>query len=66
VRLRDRYTLDAADWPLIINDGDAIVAEFPLPKGSTGDDDQGRAQLERANDCVRFLNQQETSAVNHG
>lgn len=54
----DRFTLDACDWPLIINDGDAIVAQFPLPKGSTGDDKAGREQVRLANLITNLLNAQ--------
>lgn len=25
----ERFTLDASDWPLIINDGDHVLATFP-------------------------------------
>lgn len=63
--MADRFTVDACDWPIIINhcdspdDRDAIVvAQFPLPEGSTGDDPMGLAQVERANAVCRFLNQE--------
>lgn len=58
--MADRYTLDTCDWPIILNDGDEIVATFPRPGNSNGDNDAAaREQIERANAIVRFLNNAE-------
>lgn len=59
----DRYTLDACDWPLIINE-DATgweIARFPLPDGASGDDRAGQEQLARATAVVAFLNRDDES-----
>lgn len=55
----DRFTLDTCGWPLIINDEKdetAIVATFPLPANSNGEDKAATEQVKRANAVVRMLN----------
>jgi hypothetical protein len=61
----DRYTLDTCDWPIILNDGDVVVALFPQPKIVAGGTDASatlaeleREQIERANTVARLLNAQ--------
>lgn len=55
-----RFTIDTMGWPLIVNDKDgSIIAKFPLPDGSEGDDAEGKAQVARAHTLVRILNERE-------
>lgn len=53
-----KYELDTHGWPLIVNveNDDAIIATFPLPAGSNGDDAAANAQLRRATTLVYVLN----------
>lgn len=57
----DRYTLDASDWPLVINDGDTVMAVFPTLSEATQLEAAifEHAQVERANAITRFLNETE-------
>lgn len=63
--LDGRYTLDTCGWPLIVNDGDRVVAQFPLPPGSTGDDAAGLRQVVAARTLAVYLNRADSEAV-HG
>lgn len=53
--MAEPFTLDASDWPLIINRGDEVIAEFGLPEHGGATEEQ--EQIKRANDVVTFLNQ---------
>lgn len=52
----ESWTLDAADWPLIINEGDRVVALISLPANSTGDDAAGLQALADANLIITAVN----------
>ena len=48
-------TLDTSGWPLIVNRGETVVATFPLPEGSAGDDRAGLEQVRLATWLTRAL-----------
>jgi hypothetical protein len=50
------WTLDACDWPLIINGDDEVLALVPLPAGCNDKDPWGRRAIANAERIVACVN----------
>lgn len=49
------WTLDAADWPIVINEGDTVIAQIPAPNYTMHEGAKSDALCDKAHANARLL-----------